>query len=357
MLSAREVGVLTLLATGYGNQGAAHRLKIAPATVATHRRNVMRKLGLRSQTDLVLFALRSGLVAADQAGRLLIAPLSRMNNNPSSAEITGGPQSASQERAARMLRAFARLYYEGGIRHGITLRTTPLLIGPSGVGKTHLVRELGRSLQLPVMKATVGDWLPHGVKHEAPTLHRLEEAVEKHDLFILHLDELDKFRSTEGTWALSVLTEIFSVLDRDPGGTWSLANLNRLRRNVFIIGSGTWQDQWDQDAPKPPLGFGTSAAPGGVRPALAARIRKARVIPPELLNRFNDHWLVLEPYEAADFRRIAHTLGLGEGVIDPVAAAASGLNFRAIENILTTHALQALLDQEPAASVRSLTSL
>jgi DNA-binding NarL/FixJ family response regulator len=69
VLSAREVEVLALFAQGYGTKGTAQRLKITPATAATHRKHIFRKLGLNSQTALVLFALRSGLVPADQLGR------------------------------------------------------------------------------------------------------------------------------------------------------------------------------------------------------------------------------------------------------------------------------------------------
>ncbi len=61
--------------------------------------------------------------------------------------------------------------------------------------------------------------------------------------------------------------------------------------------------------------------------------------PPELVNRFNDHWLVLEPYQAADFRALVAELGLPPTLIDPTAAVASGLNFRYVENAFTEHLL------------------
>jgi DNA-binding CsgD family transcriptional regulator len=40
----------------------AARLGISPRTVETHRENLMRKLGLQSQTDLIRYALRRGIL-------------------------------------------------------------------------------------------------------------------------------------------------------------------------------------------------------------------------------------------------------------------------------------------------------
>ena len=66
VLSDREAAVLTKLATGLSPAPAARQLSISVGTVLTHRRNFMRKLGLRSQVAVVLFAVRSGLVALEQ---------------------------------------------------------------------------------------------------------------------------------------------------------------------------------------------------------------------------------------------------------------------------------------------------
>jgi DNA-binding NarL/FixJ family response regulator len=56
--------VLQLAAEGFGNQEIAEKLFISPRTSETHRTNLMRKLGLQSQTDLVRFAIRKGLITA-----------------------------------------------------------------------------------------------------------------------------------------------------------------------------------------------------------------------------------------------------------------------------------------------------
>ena len=61
-LTDRERDVLTLLALGYTNQEIAGRLFISVRTVDSHRAHVMRKLDLATRSELVLFALSTGLI-------------------------------------------------------------------------------------------------------------------------------------------------------------------------------------------------------------------------------------------------------------------------------------------------------
>lgn len=63
-LTNRERLVLQLAAEGASNPEIAKKLFISPRTAETHRANLMRKLGLRSQTDLVRFAIRKGIIDA-----------------------------------------------------------------------------------------------------------------------------------------------------------------------------------------------------------------------------------------------------------------------------------------------------
>jgi DNA-binding NarL/FixJ family response regulator len=64
-LSARESGVLRLVARGRANKQIGLELGIAPSTVKSHIGSLMSKLGLGSRTQLALYAARSGLVALD----------------------------------------------------------------------------------------------------------------------------------------------------------------------------------------------------------------------------------------------------------------------------------------------------
>lgn len=63
-LSPREREVLQYAAEGLGNSEIAEKLFLSPRTTETHRTNLMRKLNLQTQTDLVRFAIRKGLIQA-----------------------------------------------------------------------------------------------------------------------------------------------------------------------------------------------------------------------------------------------------------------------------------------------------
>jgi two-component system response regulator NreC len=61
-LTCREREVIYLVAEGLSATEIAARLSISPRTVETHRANLMRKLGLRNQAEVIRFALEQGLV-------------------------------------------------------------------------------------------------------------------------------------------------------------------------------------------------------------------------------------------------------------------------------------------------------
>lgn len=61
-LTTRERLVLQLAAQGLSSAEIARHLYISPRTGETHRANLMRKLGLHTQTDLVLLAIRKGII-------------------------------------------------------------------------------------------------------------------------------------------------------------------------------------------------------------------------------------------------------------------------------------------------------
>jgi two-component system, NarL family, response regulator NreC len=64
-LTAREREVLQLSAEGNTLQEIADRLSISPRTAEVHRGNIMRKLSLKTQTDLIRYAIQRGLLAVE----------------------------------------------------------------------------------------------------------------------------------------------------------------------------------------------------------------------------------------------------------------------------------------------------
>jgi len=63
-LTAREREIVQLLAEGKSNKSVASTLGISVKTAESHRANIMRKLSLRSVSDLVRYAVRNKIVSA-----------------------------------------------------------------------------------------------------------------------------------------------------------------------------------------------------------------------------------------------------------------------------------------------------
>ena len=60
-LSKRETQVLSLVAEGMSNRDIAERLELSVLTVATHVRNILKKLELTNRTEAAMYAVREGL--------------------------------------------------------------------------------------------------------------------------------------------------------------------------------------------------------------------------------------------------------------------------------------------------------
>ena len=63
-LSIREKEVVQLITDGGTSPQVAERLNLAPSTIETHRRNIMRKLGFHTVVQLTKYAIRNGLTSA-----------------------------------------------------------------------------------------------------------------------------------------------------------------------------------------------------------------------------------------------------------------------------------------------------
>jgi DNA-binding NarL/FixJ family response regulator len=62
-LSEREREIFQLLAEGRTNKGVAELLQISPATVETHRAHILQKLDIHNTAELVLYAVRRGVIS------------------------------------------------------------------------------------------------------------------------------------------------------------------------------------------------------------------------------------------------------------------------------------------------------
>lgn len=64
-LTDREREVFQLVAEGHTNADIGKRLFISPRTVEIHRANMMRKLSLSNQTELIRYALKRGILSTE----------------------------------------------------------------------------------------------------------------------------------------------------------------------------------------------------------------------------------------------------------------------------------------------------
>ena len=65
VITAREREILRLIADGNSNQQIAERLGLSRKTVDSHRANAMRKLDLHDVTEVVKYAIRTGMISLD----------------------------------------------------------------------------------------------------------------------------------------------------------------------------------------------------------------------------------------------------------------------------------------------------
>jgi DNA-binding NarL/FixJ family response regulator len=64
-LTKRERELVQLLSEGYSTSEIASRLSVSIKTVATHRQNILQKLGIGGIAELTRYALREGLTSLD----------------------------------------------------------------------------------------------------------------------------------------------------------------------------------------------------------------------------------------------------------------------------------------------------
>jgi DNA-binding NarL/FixJ family response regulator len=62
-LSGRELQILVMIATGKESQEIADELHLSVKTVGTYRARILEKIGMNNTAELILYAVKAGLVS------------------------------------------------------------------------------------------------------------------------------------------------------------------------------------------------------------------------------------------------------------------------------------------------------
>ncbi len=201
----------------------------------------------------------------------------------------------------------------------IQIRPSVFITGPSGVGKTHIVREVAVSLNLEFYSISLSEWIilggtSRGATTTWPSLCQFLNTANSGA--IIFVDEVDKLRShggssaTGGEWSRMLLTELYTLLDfrvprnlNDENGDQIsqavIANAAQsLRSKTMIVAAGAFHEIWSGQSP---IGFASAELPEFVPPDLNLL---AQFVPRELINRFGSQLVVLKPLVEGDYHDI-----------------------------------------------------
>ena len=210
--------------------------------------------------------------------------------------------------------AMGQIFYERPANTSpISLRLYPMLVGPTGAGKSRLVREAALCLNAELLKLCRGDWLPRGVRPGRATVFTILDRLLASERLCLNIEEADKFDlDFSKEWSAGIGTCLWQTLD----GNFQIedylsetnfgdrpvptkAEIERKIRSLWIIGSGTWQSVFTDNARSANFGFQKETAPAQVN---VEAIVKSGAISPELLLRFNADLVIVNypaPHEIA----------------------------------------------------------
>jgi hypothetical protein len=208
-----------------------------------------------------------------------------------------GPRHLTASQGAA-LRRLADLISLQGLpeKAGVAVRNKPLMVGPSGTGKTALVRRLASLERLPLLVINAASWIVYGATTTPHTLTVIRGFVRGNPRSIIFIDELDKIAHGEATfshpWSSAVLAEILATLDADKklgACGWKDSDIEHLRKSSFVCGAGAWQLHAAQARQEKNLTY-------------ADRILEEAGIPEEVLFRFNSRLVEIRPPKESDFR-------------------------------------------------------
>lgn len=267
---------------------------------------------------------------------------------------------ADQVRVMERIRALAKLHYnEAASGCLIQPRLWPLLVGPTGSGKTFLCRRLAQQLDAFYLRVSYGGWVVQGAR-SATTLFSILDVCVYAERIVLHLDELDKFPTNgDSDWSQAVANEVWALLDgelpyqrfcadaeaqaRHPVEKMTRLWSNRRHSKIFVVGSGTWQDLFDAESDGAnAFGFGAATMRPPPNGDVLGKLARTRGRMSELLARFEGSVQLIRPPGLDEALRILERTGarayaqeVNYDVTRALRTLLPRLGFRALESVTT----------------------
>ncbi len=228
--------------------------------------------------------------------------------------------SPGQQKVLEALRPILKLA-TCGIRSALPLKmqTASLIVGKSGTGKSHSVRELAMEAGVSFWEANVASWIVLGARNGNATLTSLVKWIVNNKNGVIFLDELDKLTGMN-EWTNAIRLEIHDLIDGripdgaiDVSGTTQLEEMtednekfvrkalikfdveDKLKNSFLVVGAGAWQSSWSECQQQ--IGFHND-------PLSRERIDRQQIlkcITPEIFQRFRSEILFLDPMTESDY--------------------------------------------------------
>ena len=215
--------------------------------------------------------------------------------------------------------ALGNLYFSGKTHSSIIKpRTFPLLIGPTGAGKSFICREIASSLNAHLLSLSFGRWIPQGSRDGQQTIYSILDALVEYPRVICVIDELDKISGWSDSWSRSVANDIWAALDLNfPLDTYARSQKKEGKRTppdisrLWFIGAGTWQSITSDRSGAGGIGFHSDPRQNN-RLDVLARVRDSKEVPEELTARFHVQPLLLTYPDPDEVASLLEEYGLVE---------------------------------------------